>query len=72
MTRLASIDDMVLMYIRCREVKGLRNILITVMFIIVVCLMFTSMITDDTTGIKAKIVDKGTTANTQISGLDIN
>lgn len=50
----------------------MRSILITVMMLIVVSLLFTSIITSDTTGIKAKIEQKGTTANTSISGLDIN
>ncbi|MEB3102151.1 hypothetical protein [Ferviditalea candida] len=50
----------------------MRSILITVMMLIVVAVMFTTMISDGTTGIKAKIEEKGTAANTQISGLSTN
>lgn len=55
-----------------KEEIFLRSILITVMMLIVVAVMFTNMISDDTTGIKAKIEEKGTAANTKISGLSTN
>jgi hypothetical protein len=50
----------------------MRNILITVMMLIVVALLFTTIIADDTNGLKRRIEEKGTAANTQISGLDID
>lgn len=50
----------------------MRSILITVMMLIVVALLFTGIVTNDTTGLKARIEEKGTTANTRISGLDVD
>ncbi len=50
----------------------MRSILITVMMLIVVAVLFTTLIADDTTGIKAKIEEKGNTANTKISSLQTN
>jgi cytochrome oxidase Cu insertion factor (SCO1/SenC/PrrC family) len=49
-----------------------RNILITCMMLIVVALLFTSIVTNDTNGLKKNIADKGTTANNRISGLSTN
>ena len=50
----------------------MRSILITVMMLIVVALLFTSVIADDTNGLKKRIEDKGATANSRIAGLDVN
>lgn len=50
----------------------MRNILITVMMLIVVALLFTTIVADDTNGIKKRIEDKGTAANTRISNLSTN
>lgn len=47
----------------------MRNILITVMMLIVVVIMFTSIITKDTTGTKPLIENKGSSINTKIGGL---
>jgi len=47
----------------------MRNILITVMLLIVVALMFNSIIADDTTGTKARIEAQGTSANLAISSM---
>jgi hypothetical protein len=46
----------------------MRNILVTVMLIIVVALMFTNIIASPT-GTRAQIETKGTTANNNISAL---
>lgn len=47
----------------------MRNILMTVMLLIVVALMFNSIIADDTTGTKARIEAKGTSANQAIGSM---
>jgi len=44
----------------------MRNILMTVMLLIVVALMFNSIIADDTTGTKARIEAQGNSANIAI------
>ena len=50
----------------------MRSILITVMMLIVVALLFSSIIANDTNGIKKRIEEKGATANSRISGLDVD
>ncbi len=50
----------------------MRNLLMAVMMLIVVALMFTAVVTDDTTGIKKQIEDKGNAARTGIAELDAN
>ncbi|CAM3967592.1 hypothetical protein COLU111180_17050 [Cohnella lubricantis] len=47
----------------------MRNILITVMMLIVVAVMFTNIITKDSTGTKARIETQGTAANTKLGEL---
>jgi hypothetical protein len=47
----------------------MRNILITVMMLIVVALMFNSIVANDTTGTRARIETQGTTANTTIGNM---
>ncbi|MFC5530850.1 hypothetical protein [Cohnella yongneupensis] len=47
----------------------MRNILITVMMLIVVALMFNSIIANDTTGTRAQIEKHGTTANTTLGSI---
>jgi len=47
----------------------MRNILITVMMLIVVALMFNSIIAQDNTGTKARIETHGDTANTTLGNL---
>ncbi|HEX7057001.1 MAG TPA: hypothetical protein VF260_07360 [Bacilli bacterium] len=47
----------------------MRNILITVMMLIVVAALFSSIIADDTNGIGAKIKQQGTNAATKIEQL---
>lgn len=49
----------------------MRNILITVMMLIVVALMFTNIIAKDSTGTKARIETQGTTANTKLGALSV-
>lgn len=44
----------------------MRNILITVMMLIVVALMFNGIVAQDTTGTRARIESHGTTANTTL------
>ncbi len=44
----------------------MRNILMTVMLLIVVALMFNSIIAEDTTGTKARIEAQGSSANEAI------
>jgi hypothetical protein len=46
-----------------------RSILITVMMLIVVALLFTNIINDSGTGLRAQIESKGNTANTNIQNL---
>lgn len=47
----------------------MRNILITVMMLIVVAVMFNSIIAKDQTGTKARIESQGTSANTTLGSL---
>ena len=47
----------------------MRNILITVMMLVVVVLLFNAIISKDTTGTKAQIETQGNSANTKISVL---
>ncbi|GFN29757.1 hypothetical protein [Paenibacillus xylaniclasticus] len=47
----------------------MRNILITVMMIVVVIVMFNTIIAKDTTGTKAQIMTQGATTNTQIGAM---
>ena len=47
----------------------MRNILITVMMLIVVALLFTNIIAKESTGTKARIETQGSTANEKIAGL---
>ncbi|WP_202113416.1 hypothetical protein [Paenibacillus sp. MMS18-CY102] len=47
----------------------MRNILITVMMIVVVIVMFNTIISADSTGTKEQILTQGTNANTKISTL---
>lgn len=47
----------------------MRNILVTVMMLIVVALLFTSIVNNGNTGLRANIQSKGTTANTDITAL---
>lgn len=47
----------------------MRNILVTVMMLIVVAFLFTSIINDGSTGMRRNISTHGTTANTNITAL---
>ncbi|MEW9701248.1 hypothetical protein [Paenibacillus sp. SI8] len=47
----------------------MRNILITVMMLIVVAVLFTTIINDGSTGMKKNIETHGTKANTNIAAL---
>ncbi|WP_164716372.1 hypothetical protein [Paenibacillus whitsoniae] len=47
----------------------MRNILITVMMLIVVALLFTSIINDGSTGVRRNIATHGTRANADITAL---
>ncbi|WP_168735974.1 hypothetical protein [Cohnella fermenti] len=48
----------------------MRNILITVMMLIVVALLFTNIIAQDGTGTSARITTQGTTTNTTLGNLE--
>lgn len=48
----------------------MRNILMTVMLLVVVVLMFNAIIAQDGTGTKARIEAQGNTANTRIGSLN--
>jgi hypothetical protein len=48
---------------------GMRNILMTVMLLIVAALLFTNIINDGSTGIRRNIESKGNTANANITSL---
>ncbi|MBB6672646.1 hypothetical protein [Cohnella nanjingensis] len=48
----------------------MRNILITVMMLIVVALLFNTIIANDTTGTKARIQTHGSTANTTLGNME--
>ncbi len=45
----------------------MRNILITVMMLVVVVVLFNSIIAKDTTGTRSQIESQGNSANTKIS-----
>jgi hypothetical protein len=47
----------------------MRNILITVMMLIVVAVMFNTIIAQDNTGTKARIENQGTATNTMLGNL---
>jgi|HigsolmetaGSP12D_1036236.scaffolds.fasta_scaffold00411_17 hypothetical protein len=47
----------------------MRNILITVMMLIVVAVMFNTIIAQDGTGTKARIEQQGSTANDMLASL---
>ncbi|WP_165418307.1 hypothetical protein [Cohnella kolymensis] len=47
----------------------MRNILITVMMLIVVALMFNTIVAQDNTGTRARIEAHGTTANTTLGSM---
>lgn len=47
----------------------MRNILITVMMLIVVALMFNTIVAQDNTGTRSRIETHGTTANTTLGSL---
>jgi hypothetical protein len=47
----------------------MRNLLITVMMLIVVALMFNNIIAKDNTGTRARIETQGSAANTQLGNL---
>ncbi|UVI31314.1 hypothetical protein [Paenibacillus spongiae] len=50
----------------------MRNILMTVMMLVVVVLLFNTIISKDTTGTKAQIESQGTSANTKIGSLTLD
>ncbi|MCQ6562601.1 hypothetical protein [Paenibacillus mendelii] len=50
----------------------MRNILMTVMMLVVVVLLFNAIISKDTTGTKAQIETQGNSANTKIGTLTLN
>ncbi|NIK80514.1 hypothetical protein FHS15_005704 [Paenibacillus castaneae] len=47
----------------------MRNILMTVMMLVVVIVLFNSIISKDTTGTRSQIESQGTAANTKINQL---
>ncbi|WP_169089484.1 hypothetical protein [Paenibacillus sp. PL91] len=47
----------------------MRNILMTVMMLVVVIVLFNTIIAQDTTGTKSQITTQGTSANTRIGQL---
>ncbi|MBD3921409.1 hypothetical protein H8B09_21750 [Paenibacillus sp. PR3] len=47
----------------------MRNILMTVMLLVVVIVLFNTIIAGDTTGTKQQILTQGSTANGRISSL---
>jgi hypothetical protein len=47
----------------------MRNILVTVMMLIVVAFLFTSIVNDGSTGLRRNISTHGTQANTDITAL---
>lgn len=47
----------------------MRNILVTVMMLIVVALLFTSIVNNGGTGLRGNIQNKGNSANTDITAL---
>ena len=52
-----------------REELIMRNILVTVMMLIVVALLFTNIVNNSGTGLRANIQSKGSTANSDITAL---
>jgi len=48
----------------------MRNILMTVMLLVVVVLLFNSVIAQDSTGTQAQIESQGSSANTRIGALN--
>jgi hypothetical protein len=50
----------------------MRNILITVMMLLVAAFLFSNIITDDTNGLKPAIEEKGANARTEITNLDVD
>lgn len=55
-----------------KEEWRMRNILITVMMLIVVAIMFNTVIADDSTGVKSRIEKQGDNANKTIERLDLS
>ncbi|MFD0715955.1 hypothetical protein [Paenibacillus sp. GCM10027626] len=49
----------------------MRNILVTVMMLVVVVLLFNSIISKDSTGTKAQIETQGNLANTKIGTMSV-
>jgi hypothetical protein len=49
--------------------EKMRNILMTVMLLVVVVVLFNSIIAQDTTGTRAQIQSQGNAANTRINTL---
>ncbi|MFD0962001.1 hypothetical protein [Paenibacillus chungangensis] len=47
----------------------MRNILMTVMLLVVVILLFNTIIAEDSTGTRAQVQSQGNSANTRISQL---
>ncbi|WP_168119832.1 hypothetical protein [Paenibacillus sp. HB172176] len=47
----------------------MRNILMTVMMLVVVIVMFNAIVTKDTTGTRSQIESQGSTTNTKIGEL---
>ncbi|MCM3749076.1 hypothetical protein M3223_17100 [Paenibacillus pasadenensis] len=47
----------------------MRNILMTVMMIVVMLVLFNTIISDNATGTRSRIQSQGTSANTQIGNL---
>lgn len=47
----------------------MRNILMTVMMLVVVIVLFNSIIAQDTTGTRSQVQSQGNAANTRISSL---
>lgn len=52
--------------------ERMRNILMTVMMLVVVVLLFNTIISKDTTGTKAQIESQGSSANTKIGTLSLD
>lgn len=48
----------------------MKNILMTVMLLVVVVLLFNTIIAQEGTGTKAQIQSRGTSANTQIGNIN--
>ncbi|SDS25159.1 hypothetical protein [Paenibacillus herberti] len=47
----------------------MRNILVTVMMIVVMLVLFNTIVADNATGTRSRIQGQGNTANTQIGNL---